>query len=97
MIELQDKDMVGSTIIEHRNDGGSKVGKVEYNDLNGNGSFCIGWYHDGRNCTTVFERLSWRCEVIANVVLMHRISEDTGLSDTPWPTANLYTIVQASK
>jgi len=97
MKELRGKEFFGSTIIEHRGNGENVVGQVEYGELNDDGSFGVGWrHHDGVNRTTLFQASSWRCEVIANVVFMHRINEDTALSDKPWPTANLYTLVQTS-
>lgn len=95
MRELCNKDMFGWTIIEHR-DGENVVGQIEYNSLNGDGSFGVGWHHDGCNRTTLFHPSSWRCEIVANVVFMHRTGEDTNLSDNPWRTANLYTLVQVS-
>jgi hypothetical protein len=97
MRELRDKEMAGWTIIEHRDDE-NVVGQVEYNGLNGDSSFGVGWHHhDGGNRTTLFRPSSWRCEVVANVVFMHRTGEDTDLSDNPWRTANLYTLVQSSR
>ena len=98
MGELRNKNMTGWTIIEHRADGENIIGTIEYNAFNGDGSFGVGWhYHDGGNRTTLFRQSSWRCEVIANVVFMHRTSEDTDSSaDSPWSTTNLYTFMQIS-
>lgn len=97
MRELRGKEMAGWTIIEHREDE-NVVGRVEYNGLNGDGSFGVGWHQYGcGNRTTVFQPSRWRCEVVANVVFMHRISEETDQFDNPWPNANLYTLVQTNQ
>ena len=98
MDELRVVKPTGYTIIEHRGDGENVVGRVEYGGSQGGGEFVVGWHqHDCGNRTTIFHPRSWRCEIIANVIFLHRTGEDVGSCDLPWREADLYTLVQTSR
>lgn len=92
---LQDINLSGATVIEHRADG-NVHGPVAYSGVNGDGSFVVGWSQTGcGNRTTIFQLSSWSCEVIAGVVFLRRKAQDSGNCDVPWRDANSYTIVPA--
>jgi hypothetical protein len=97
MRKLQDMNLAGWTIIEHRADGENVVGRIDGRGmLNADNSLGLSWHHDDFRRTTVFVPSCWQCEIVAGVIFLKRIGKDLPEDDiyAPWPDASVYTLVR---
>ncbi len=96
MEKPRDINLLGLAIIEHRGDGETVVGRIEFASVTGDGCLDVDWHHTGdwvMGRETLFIPKCWRCNVAANGIFLERTSKEPHGLKSPWHDAELYEIL----